>query len=187
MGSVIGELLPLAIGVAISPIPIIAVILTLLTKRATGNSASFLVGWVAGIVLVTTVILAVVGQAANTSTDPSTLSSVLKLIFGVLLLSLAAKQWRERPGPGESGAMPNWMDAIESFTPAKSQVDRGLLELKAPLRVTRSAAGGDHPRSAISRANRRAVRGVSGPTRCRRGLSPTKETMLQYPARPRRK
>jgi hypothetical protein len=176
MGSVIGELLPLAIGVAISPIPIIAVILTLLTKRATGNS-----------VLVTTVILAVVGQAANTSTDPSTLSSVLKLIFGVLLLSLAAKQWRERPGPGESGAMPNWMDAIESFTPAKSQVDRGLLELKAPLRVTRSAAGGDHPRSAISRANRRAVRGVSGPTRCRRGLSPTKETMLQYPARPRRK
>jgi threonine/homoserine/homoserine lactone efflux protein len=120
MGSVIGELLPLAIGVAISPIPIIAVILMLLTKRARGNSTGFLVGWVAGIVLVTTVILVVVGQAANTSTGPSTLSSVLKLVFGVLLLSLAAKQWRERPEPGQSGVMPKWMDAIESFTPIKA-------------------------------------------------------------------
>ena len=37
MGSVIGDILPQAIGVAISPVPIIAVILMLFSKRARSN------------------------------------------------------------------------------------------------------------------------------------------------------
>ena len=42
-----------------------------------------------------------VGQAANTSAGkPSTVSSVLKLVFGLLLVALAARQWRVRPKPG---------------------------------------------------------------------------------------
>jgi len=50
MGEVIGELLPLALGVAISPLPIIAVILILLAPPAGSTSGGFLVGWVVGIV-----------------------------------------------------------------------------------------------------------------------------------------
>jgi cytochrome c biogenesis protein CcdA len=73
--------------VAISPIPIIAVILMLLSRQAARTSTGFLAGWVAGIVVVTVVVLLLVGQAGNTSTGkPSTVSSVLKLVFGVLLL-----------------------------------------------------------------------------------------------------
>jgi len=34
MGQAIGQLLPFAVGVAISPVPIIAIILMLLSKRA---------------------------------------------------------------------------------------------------------------------------------------------------------
>jgi hypothetical protein len=56
MNDVIGEILPLAIGVAISPVPIIAVILMLLAHRAGATAAGFLVGWVAGIVVVATVV-----------------------------------------------------------------------------------------------------------------------------------
>ena len=37
-----------------------------------------------------------------------------------MLLGLAVKQWRGRPGPGEDAPMPKWMDAVEGFTPAKS-------------------------------------------------------------------
>jgi len=51
---VIGDLLPLAVGVAISPIPIIAVILMLMSREASRTSVGFLIGWVAGIVVVTT-------------------------------------------------------------------------------------------------------------------------------------
>ncbi|MFF0387664.1 GAP family protein [Kitasatospora sp. NPDC004615] len=43
----IGELLPLAVGVAISPIPIIAVVLMLLSRQATRTSPGFLAGWAA--------------------------------------------------------------------------------------------------------------------------------------------
>ncbi|HKF33783.1 MAG TPA: GAP family protein [Jatrophihabitantaceae bacterium] len=121
MGAVIGDLLPLAVGVAISPIPIIAVILMLMSREASRTSVGFLIGWVAGIVVVTTVVLLLVGQAKNTSQgQPSTLSSVLKLVFGVLLLLLGANEWRQNPKPGETPAMPNWMGAIDTFTFGKA-------------------------------------------------------------------
>ena len=49
MGPVLGELLPLAVGVAISPVPIIAVILMLFAPRSGVTSAGFLTGWLVGI------------------------------------------------------------------------------------------------------------------------------------------
>ena len=121
MGEVIGDLLPLAIGVAISPIPIIAVILMLLSRQAAKTSTGFLLGWVVGIVVVTVVVLAVVGQAGDTSGGkPSTVSSVIKIVLGALLLFMALRQWRGRPKEGEAGTMPKWMSAIDSFTFVKA-------------------------------------------------------------------
>jgi threonine/homoserine/homoserine lactone efflux protein len=126
MGAVLGDLLPLALGVAISPIPIIAVILMLLSAHAARDSIGFLLGWLVGIVVVTGAVLVLVGQAKGSSGQPSTLSSVLKIVFGGLLLLLALKQWRSRPKAGATGAMPKWMGAIESFTFPRS-VGLGLL------------------------------------------------------------
>jgi threonine/homoserine/homoserine lactone efflux protein len=121
MGEVIGDLLPLAIGVAISPIPIIAVILMLLSKQPAKASAGFLVGWLVGITLVTVVVLLLVGQAADTSSGkPSTISSILKLVLGALLVLMALRQWQSRPKEGETGTMPKWMNAIASFTFGKA-------------------------------------------------------------------
>src|SRR5262249_3735073 len=46
-------------------------------------------------------VLLLVGQAKNPSEgQPSTVSSVLKLVFGVLLLLLGADEWRHWPKPG---------------------------------------------------------------------------------------
>jgi len=121
MGATIGDLLPLAIGIAISPIPIIATILMLLSKQAGKTSTAFLIGWVAGIVVVTVVVLLLVGEAGDSDGGkPSTLSSVLKLVFGAALVLLALEQWRSRPKAGETGEMPKWMGAIESFTFGKA-------------------------------------------------------------------
>jgi threonine/homoserine/homoserine lactone efflux protein len=117
MGAVIGDLLPLAVGIAISPVPIIAVILMLLSDKAAANGTGFLLGWVAGVVVVTVIVLALVGQVGDTAGgEPSTLSSVLKLVFGALLLLMSFRQWQDRPRAGEAGSMPKWMGAIESFT-----------------------------------------------------------------------
>ena len=58
MGLPLGDLLPLAVGIAVSPIPIIAVILMLFSPKARVNGISFVLGWVAGLALVAIVILA---------------------------------------------------------------------------------------------------------------------------------
>ncbi len=143
MGEVIGDLLPMAIGVAISPIPIIAVILMLLSKQAARTGSGFLIGWLAGIVVVTVVVLLLVGQAGNSSAGkPSTVSSVIKLVLGALLLVMALKQWRSRPKPGETATMPKWMAAIDSFTFVKALGLAFLLSAINPKNLILCVAAG---------------------------------------------
>jgi hypothetical protein len=48
MGQAISDILPMAVGVAISPVPIIAIVLMLGTPRARVNGATFAVGWLVG-------------------------------------------------------------------------------------------------------------------------------------------
>ena len=47
MGEAIGQSLPLAVGVALSPMPIIAVVLLLTTPAARRNGPAFVLGWLA--------------------------------------------------------------------------------------------------------------------------------------------
>ena len=68
MADVAGEILAFAVGIAISPIPIIAVILMLFSARARINGPAFLLGWVVGITAVMVIVL-VVANAGDVSTD----------------------------------------------------------------------------------------------------------------------
>src|SRR5512135_2559320 len=121
MGNALGSILPMAIGVAISPVPIIAVILMLFSKRARSNGIAFLVGWVLALVVVGSIvlILANLGRISAGGT-PSTLAYVLKLLLGLLFLLMALRQWRGRPKEGDEPHMPTWMATIDTFTPAKA-------------------------------------------------------------------
>ncbi|MEV6660402.1 GAP family protein [Nocardia fluminea] len=116
MGSVIGGLLPLAVGVAISPIPIIAAILMILSKNAGGAAKGFAVGWVAGILVVTGVMTLLAGTLGGSDSEPSTGASIVKIILGVALVVLAVIQWQER----SQTEVPGWMKAIDTLTPVKA-------------------------------------------------------------------
>ena len=59
MGGAIGEMLPLAIGIAISPLAIVAVILILTTPQARTNGLAFLGGWLLALAVVGGVALVV--------------------------------------------------------------------------------------------------------------------------------
>lgn len=118
MGTVIGDLLPLALGVTISPVPIIAVILMLLTPRAGAASRGFLLGWVAGIVAGLAVFAILAAVAGLGSAGSPVWGAIVKLLLGALLLLLAARQWRSRPRPGEPAELPGWLKAIDKLTPA---------------------------------------------------------------------
>ena len=87
MGGVIGEILPLALGVAISPMPVIAAILMLLSPKARTTSVGFLVGWVAGIVIAVTAITLL--SSLLPEGDPNASKPVqgtIKLVLGILLV-----------------------------------------------------------------------------------------------------
>jgi hypothetical protein len=143
MGNVIGDILPLAIGVAISPVPIIAVILMLFTKRAKPNSMAFLGGWVLGLVIIGSIVLIIasIGEFDPDSGE-STASAAIRLVLGLLFIAIALKQWKGRPQPGYEPKTPKWMAAIESFTPLKALGLAALLSGVNPknLALTLAAA-----------------------------------------------
>ena len=58
MGEAVGQILPLAVGVALSPVPIIAVILMLVTPQARVNGPAFVLGWLVGLGAVGVIVLA---------------------------------------------------------------------------------------------------------------------------------
>jgi threonine/homoserine/homoserine lactone efflux protein len=120
MSEVIGEILPLAVGIAISPIPIIAAILMLLSPRAKRTSVGFLIGWLAGIVVAVVLFTLITSVIPQDNAGPSPVAGVIKIILGALLLFLAFKQWRTRPAEGEQASMPKWMSAIDSMTAGKA-------------------------------------------------------------------
>ncbi|HWJ63359.1 MAG TPA: GAP family protein [Acidimicrobiales bacterium] len=116
---VIGDFLPSAVGVAISPIPIIAVILMLGTPKARTDGPAFAAGWIVGMVAVAVVVLLLTGSA-DTSSGANDGVNWVKVAIGVLFLVLAKKQWDSRPAKGEQPEMPGWMQAIDKLEPGKA-------------------------------------------------------------------
>lgn len=121
MGEGISAVLGFAVGVAVSPFPIIAVILMLFTPRARVNGPMFGLGWMVSLAVVcgAAYALADVGDA-STSSGVSDGIAWGKVLFGLLLLAGAARTWKRRPAPGEATEMPKWMSSIDTLTPGKS-------------------------------------------------------------------
>ena len=108
------DLLPLAIGVALSPVPIIAVILMLFSQNARSTSLGFLIGWFLGLAVVASLIIFVADPAQqSTGGAASPLSAVVHLVLWAVAFFLAYPNWRKHPGPGEPAEMPKWMSGVD--------------------------------------------------------------------------
>jgi threonine/homoserine/homoserine lactone efflux protein len=132
MGEAIGQMLPFAFGVALSPMPIVAIVLMLITPKATSNGLSFLAGWVVGVAAAGAIVLAVVGPSATSEGQPEDWTFWLKLVLGVLLFVVGIREWRGRPGAGDEVELPKWMSALDRFTPAKAAGSGVLLSALNP-------------------------------------------------------
>jgi hypothetical protein len=142
MGQAIGGSLALAVGIALSPIPIIAVVLMLTTPRARANGPAFVLGWLLGLGVVGAIVLAVAGPAnASSSGAPATWVSWLKIILGAGLLLIAVRQFRGRPHGEDQAPMPKWMGAIENFKPAAALGTGALLAGANPKNLILAVAG----------------------------------------------
>ena len=118
----IGDLLPAAVAVALSPIPIVAVVLVLDAPRARVAGPAFAAGWVAGLSAASVLVVLLTSSAGDPSSDVATGVDWVTAGIGVLFLVMAAKQWRKRPKRGEEAKMPGWMSTLGSVTPRKALV-----------------------------------------------------------------
>ena len=143
MGQAIGGSLPMAVGIALSPIPIIAVVLMLTSRKAKVNGPLFVLGWLIGLGVVGAIVLSIAGPAgASTSGSPATWVSWVKIALGVLLLLIAVRQFRGRPRGGEQPQMPTWMSTIDRTTPFAALGLAALLSGLNPKNLLLAVSGG---------------------------------------------
>jgi threonine/homoserine/homoserine lactone efflux protein len=140
----LGDLLPLAMGIAISPIPIIACILILFSARARVNGPLFLLGWVVGVAVVTTLVLVVSDSTGATDAPASgpSIGDLVTLLLGLGAIALGIRQWRSQPAPGEEAKLPAWMSAIADFPPARALAFGVLLSALNPKNLAFAIAAG---------------------------------------------
>ncbi len=117
MGAAIGEILGFAVAVAISPVPIIAVILMLFTAGARSNSVGFVSGRLIGFLLAGGVVLAIGLEASEGGA--SDVNGVIKILIGALFLFLGWEQWSGRPQGDEEAPMPAAYCSPLAFAPAR--------------------------------------------------------------------
>ena len=121
MRSVLGDIIPLALVVTVSPLNIIPAILLLFTTRPLVNACSFLVGFVAGVAVVLGLFVSIAGAVDRTShSSQAAWVGILKVALGAYLLVAAVRKFRGRPRSGASGVMPRWMDGIAAYSPPRS-------------------------------------------------------------------
>lgn len=142
MGEAIRQSLPLAIGVALSPVSIIAVVLMLTTPRARANGPAFVLGWLLGLGVVGAVVLALAGSGdASESGRPATWVSWLKLLLGVMLLVVAVQQFWGRPHEAEQAPLPKWIGAIDRFKPGQALGGGAALAGANPMNLLLAVGG----------------------------------------------
>lgn len=116
-----GDLVPIAIGIVVSPLEIVAVVALLATARGRSNGSAFAAAYIGVGVAVTA--LAVVGaRGATRGNDGAhrTLTTVLAAGLTVVFLVLAVLAWRGRPRGGRDPAPPRWLAAVDTLTPARA-------------------------------------------------------------------
>jgi hypothetical protein len=117
MGSIIGDILASALGIALSPIPLLAAITLMLSPRGNATGLGFLGGWLLGVIVPVLVVTTLTGLLPESTGDASRpVGGTILLLLGALLLYLAVGEWRLRPQLGKAPMLPRWVGALDSMT-----------------------------------------------------------------------
>lgn len=157
MEEAIGQSLPIAVGVLVSPFPIVALVLMLVSRRAGSNGTAFVLGWLAGIFVLGTLVALLAGGAGSGDADTPLWAALLKVVLGALLLLLAVRSWQGRPAEGESAPVPKWMASIDAFNPFKAFGVGVLLGSVNPKNLLLVVSAGTTIATATSETNEQII------------------------------
>jgi threonine/homoserine/homoserine lactone efflux protein len=121
VGAAIGSMLGFAAGVAVSPLPIVAIILLLATPNGRTTGSLFAAGWLTGLTVLSVVVLVIVSSAGGSSDGgPAKGTGWLKLALGAWLVVFSVRQWRGRPKDGAEPKPPKWMATLDTLSAGKA-------------------------------------------------------------------
>ncbi|WPR64183.1 GAP family protein [Glutamicibacter protophormiae] len=113
MFSVIGELIPYGAAVALSPLPIMAVLLLLMAPIGVRGAGAFLLARLLCLVAVAGGV-GFLSHAVDEAAGSKGPTASIRIVLGLLLAGLALLKWNRRPAPGEEPKIPKWMASIEA-------------------------------------------------------------------------
>ncbi|KRD51814.1 GAP family protein [Microbacterium sp. Root280D1] len=135
MGELLVTLIPVALGVVLSPLAIMALVAVLLSRRASANGIAFLIGWVVGLAgLLTLALWLFTVFEVHGLREPPLWVPILRLLIGLFLAGAAV--WVYRKGSARIRQMaaasspqqvvaaapqlPGWLHAVETFRPVRT-------------------------------------------------------------------
>jgi hypothetical protein len=140
---VLVQLLPLAVVIAVNPLPIIAIVLIMQVGRGRLMGSAFVGAWIVALLALGGAAIAIANQTdLYGSGSASPVARVIRGAVGVMLVVLAARKWTGRPRSGDDAKTPaGWM-TVHPSTPAKSARLGALLAAGNPknIAVTLAAA-----------------------------------------------
>lgn len=113
MFQAIADSLPIAFGIVLATLPLMAVPLTLVSRGAVRVLGWFLAGYVGGFVGLAGVVILSADLLAFASADAARWTVWLRGLLGVALLGLAWHKWQGRPRQGEVAAPPAWVQVLD--------------------------------------------------------------------------
>ncbi|MEU9863946.1 GAP family protein [Streptomyces sp. NPDC047971] len=138
----IGAQLPAALAVALSPFPLIVVVLILTGRHGRRHGVLFALGWVAGLAVVATVVVVLFGAADDPDSTSSAVADWVRVAAGAALVVLGVRKWWLRPRSGDVAEEPRWMARLDDVTAGRSLLLGVLLSGANPKNfvLTASAA-----------------------------------------------
>lgn len=135
MGELILALVPVVLGVVLSPLAIMALVAVLLSRNARANGIAYLIGWFVGLAGLVALCLWLFRLfAVHELSEPPLWVPVVRLILGLFLT--AAAVWVYRKGRAHivqmaaaaspkdvvaaSPQLPGWLHSVESFRPGRT-------------------------------------------------------------------
>jgi threonine/homoserine/homoserine lactone efflux protein len=128
-GSVLTELIPLALVVAFSPLSIIPAVLVLHTPRPRPTGLAFMAGWLIGLAALTAIFLEVSNLLGGLRGNPPSWAAWLRIGIGAVLIVFGVYRWLTRK---RSEHMPGWMQSLSKLSPPRAAAAAAALTVVNP-------------------------------------------------------
>jgi threonine/homoserine/homoserine lactone efflux protein len=136
----LGQLIPLALVVALSPLTIIpAIVLVLQSDRARAAGLAFLSGWLLGLAATTAVFVQLPRLLDGLNRPAPTWAAWVRIAVGIALVAFGVWRWLTRH---RTTKQPTWLNRLTRMTPVgAATVGLGLILVNPKVLVMNAGAG----------------------------------------------